>query len=805
MRVSYNWLKELVNINVSCDELVQKMSLYSTEIEEYGKLLPTSGLVIGEVLDVVKHENSDHLSVCQVNLGNNVSQIVCGAPNVAKGQKVIVALPGTKLPGGEIKVSVIRGVPSNGMLCSLQELGLENKYVPEKYANGIYILNDDAKPGEDALSYLMLDDTVIELGLTPNRMDLLSMLGVAKDVNAIYNQGLKELPYEIHETDVLTKDEIAVELQTSTCYSYYARVVKDVTIAESPAFIKARLIASGIRPINNVVDITNYVLMLFGQPLHSFDQDKLGNKIIVRRAHNGEKTVTLDGVTRELNRSDIVITDNINGEDDSRIVCLAGVMGGENTEVTEDTKNLVLESAVFRPLSVRRTSSKLGLRSESSVRFERGVDLNQSLAAVNYACYLLEKYAGGKVCKGYVHQGTNHIEDREITLTEKYVKDYLGVSINLKEMKHIFESLSFKAEIVGKEIHVFVPNRRLDITIKQDLVEELARIYGYEHLKESLPTMNVCAEYSKEQKIRRTIAQTLRGVGLSETVTYSLTSEDKANEFAVLYGEHKPIMLLHPMSEERKVLRRSLVTSLVDVLKYNNARRINNLAIYEIGKRYYYDGENTYEDWCVAGAIQGVQATNLWASSSNKVDFYYVKGVLELLFKNLNIEVKYVSMMNDENKCSELHPGRSAKIVYNNKVIGFVGELHPKYMKDQDITDTYVFEIALDDIFMKKDELAKYVPVSKVPPVFRDLAFIMDDKQEIGEIIEAIYRVDKKMIKDVEVFDVYCGENIESGKKSVAVKVMLESSDTLTDEVINSKMTKIIRSLEYQYKVTLRA
>lgn len=802
MKVSYNWLKELVNIDVSPEQLVDEMSLHSIEIEEYGKLLPTSGLVVGEVVQKEKHNNSDHLSVCQVNLGSSVSQIVCGAPNVEAGQKVIVALPGVKLPGGEIKVSVIRGVPSNGMLCSLQELGLETKYVPEKYAHGIYVLGDDAKPGEDALKYLNLEDTVIELGLTPNRMDLLSMNGVAKDINAMYHSGLKPLTYELHEIDKEASSEIDVELETSTCYSYYARVVEGVEIKESPAFIKARLIASGIRPINNVVDITNYILQLFGQPLHSFDKDELGNKITVRRATNEEEVVTLDGNKRTLNRNDIVITDNKGENNSSRIVALAGVMGGLDTEVTEKTKNIVLESAVFRPLSVRRTSAKLGLRSESSVRFERGVDLNQSLAAVNYACYLLEKYAGGKVLKGYVHKGTEYVPDKVLTLTEKYVKDYLGVKITLEEMQNIFNGLSFGTEIRDKEIVVYVPNRRLDITIKQDLIEELARIYGYDKLKETLPSMNLCAEYTKEQKIRRTIAQTLRGVGLSEVLTYSLVSEKKAHEFALLLGDDKKeLALLHPMNEERKYLRRNLVSSLIDVIKYNNARKIENLAIYEIGKRYFYEGDETCEDWCVSGAIQGVQATNLWSSKSNRVDFYYVKGILELLFAKLNITVKYQPL---KAPCAELHPGRSAEILFNDKVIGFVGELHPKYAKDEDIEDTYVFEINLDEIFLKENNVTIFSSISKVPPVFRDLAFIMDNNQSIGEIIDAIYRVDRKMIKQVEVFDVYSGENIEDGKKSVALKVMLESEDTLTDEVINQKITKIIKSLEYQYHVTLR-
>ena len=802
MKVSYNWLKELVNIDVTPEKLAEEMSLYSIEVEEAGKLLPATGLVVGEVLDKQKHENSDHLNVCQVNLGNVVSQIVCGAPNVDKGQKVIVALPGTKLPGGEIKVSVIRGVPSNGMICSLQELGLESKYVPEKFAHGIYVLGEDAIPGESALEYLHLEDFVIELGLTPNRMDLLSMLGVAKDVNAMYKLGLKNLECELHEVEKETSSEIDVEIETKTCYSYYARVVEGVEIHESPEFIKARLIASGIRPINNVVDITNYVLMLFGQPLHAFDKDELGNKIVVRRAHNGEETVTLDGIKRNLTRNDIVITDNKTEGENTRIVCLAGVMGGVNTEVTDKTVNLVLESAVFRPLSVRRTSNKLGLRSESSVRFERGVDLNQSLAAVNYACYLLEKYAGGKVLKGYVHKGTEHVEDKVIELTEEYVRGYLGVSISLEEMCNIFAGLSFKTEIVDNKILVYVPNRRLDITIKQDLVEELARIYGYDKLEETLPMMSVSGEYTHDQKIRRTINHTLRGIGLHEVVTYSLVSDVKANEFAILYKENqKPISLLHPMSEERKTLRRTLVSSIVDVIKHNNARKINNLAVYEIGKRYFCEGENTSEDWCVSGALQGIQSTNLWASSSNKVDFYYVKGILELLFNRLNIEVTYSPL---STKCEELHPGRSVEISYNGKVIGFMGELHPKYQKTQDIDTTYVFEIALDEIFLKEDKPILFTPISKVPPVFRDLAFIMDENQSVGKIIESIYRTDKKMIKSVEIFDEYKGENIESGKKSVAIKIMLESNETLTEETISAKMNKIIKSLEYQYHITLR-
>lgn len=801
MKVSYNWLKELVNLDVPADKLAEEMSLYSVEVESFNPLVKASGLVIGEVLTKRPHENSDHLNVCLVNLGNSSSQIVCGAPNVAEGQKVIVALPGTKLPGGEIKVSVIRGVPSNGMICSLQELGLENKYVPAEYANGIYVMNKDAVPGEDALKYLGLDDYVIELGLTPNRMDLLSMLGVANDVNAMYALGLKNLKYDFKEDSKLAKNEIDLELKTSTCYSYYARVIENVEIKESPDFIKARLIASGIRPINNVVDITNYVLMLFGQPLHAFDKDQLGSKIIVRRAFNNEKTTTLDGIERTLNRNDIVITDN--KTDDGRIVCLAGVMGGINTEVTSQTRNIVLESAVFRPLSIRRTSAKLGLRSEASVRYERGVDVNRSLEAVNYACYLLTEYASGKVLKGYVHEGIENIPDREFKITEKYVKDYLGVKINIHEINDIFNKLSFKSEIVDKEVLVKVPNRRLDITIKADLVEEIARIHGYDKLKETLPIMDVSGIYTKEQQIRKRIHQIMRGAGLNETITYSLLNKQKSQEFAILFNDNdEEISLLHPMSEERKYLRRSITNSLVDVAKYNNARKNENIAIYEIGKRYHFEGEKACEQWTVAGFLQGQQSTNLWTTSREEVDFFYVKGLMELLFSRLNMDVTYERLAK---QTAQMHPERSAQIKYNDKVIGYFGALHPKYINEQDLLGGYVFEIALDEIFTKETEVTIFKSISKVPSVTRDLALIMDKNQPAGDIVQAIYRIDKKMIKEVTVFDLYQGDKIDENKKSIAVRIILESDETLTEDIISAKMKKIIKSLEYQFGVSLRA
>lgn len=796
MIVSYNWLKELVKLNVPAEKLAEEMSLYSVEVESFSKLINATNLVVGYVKEKAKHENSDHLNVCQVNFGDYDLQIVCGAPNVEKGQHVIVALPGAVLPGGTIKKSTIRGVESNGMICSLQELGLESKYVPEKYAHGIYVLGDDAVPGTPALEYLGLDDYVIELGLTPNRMDLLSMKGVAKDVKAMYRT--EELPIEcnLHEVNEKTSDEISVELLTSNCYSYYARVIKDVKIKESPNFIKARLIASGIRPINNVVDITNYILMLFGQPLHSFDQDKLGNKIVVRRAYDGEKTITLDNIERTLTKSDIVITD---GE---KPVCIAGVMGSSNTEVTENTKNVVLESAVFRPLSIRKTSSRLALRSEASVRYERGVDLNQSLEAINYACYLLEKYADGKVLEGYVHEGMNYLPNKEFTIDEKYIQDYLGIEIPLVTINEICRALSFETKIEGNQLLVSVPNRRMDISIKQDLVEEIARIYGYDKLNETLPVMNISGGLTEVQKARRVARHTLADLGMNECVTYSLISHKRQNEFSIMSDEtQQSIELLHPMSEDHSVLRRTLLSSLIDVVKYNQARKITDNAFFEIGKKYYQVGEQTYEETLLSGIINGNIPNTLWKSQSEKVDFYYLKGILDVLFRKLRVNVEYLTL---EKAVDELHPKRSAQIMYNGKLIGFIGEIHPKYAKDNDLVESYVFELSLDLLTDTKPEVEHFKVVSKVPSVERDLALVMDVKQSIGEVLEAIRKSDK-MISNVKIFDLYIGDKIPENKKSVAVRITIESEETLTDEVIASKIKRILKSLEYRYNIVLRA
>ena len=802
MKVSYNWLKELVDLNgIDKDKFVHDLSLHSIEVDGVENLENATNLVVGEVLSKVPHPDSDHLNICQVNDGTEVRQIVCGAPNCQAGKKVIVALPGAKLPGGEIKFAKVRGVESSGMLCSLQELGIEGRVVPQEYANGIYFFQDDAVVGSDAIKTLMFDDISVELGLTPNRMDLLSMLGVAQDVATMYKRDLLPLQYELNEVKKHASEEIEVELQTEECYSYYAKVINDVTIKESPQFIQSRLIASGIRPINNVVDITNYILVLFGQPLHAFDKDTLGSKIIVRNAVDGETVVTLDGQERSLKETDILICDNKTA--DGRIIALGGVMGGLETEVTNETKNILLESAVFKGSTIRKTSNRLNLRSESSVRYERGVDLNNSLNAANYACYLMEKYADGKVLSGYVHAGTTHVEDRQITISTKLVNDYLGLSLTTDEIALILTNLGFKVSDVNNELVVSVPNRRLDITIPADLIEEIARMHGYEALVETLPAMETHGELTRVQKVRRIVKNYLTETGINETLTYSLTHAKNNEVFKLLVPtDAKNVVLSNPLTEDRAVCRTNLVSSLVEVINYNQARKFKDLKLYEVGKTYYQINDEYVEEYHVAGAFTGVFAKNIYTHVTEVADFFLVKGILEGLFAKLNLTPTYRAM---QGVCDELHPNRTAEILINNEVVGFVGELHPRYAANNNLTETYVFEINLDKVLANEVKKFTFKSISKFLPVERDLALVMDINQPVSEVLAAIYSTDKKEITNVTVFDEYIGDKLEAGKKSIAVRITIEADKTLTEEEITAKINKVLKSLSYRYNITLRA
>ncbi len=791
MKVSLNWLRDYLNFDkVSIADLSKIISTHIVEIEAEYKLVEATCLQVGYVKECINHENSDHLHVCQVELKEGVSQIVCGAPNVNVGQKVIVACPGAVLPGDfKIKASKVRGVESNGMICSLQELGFEEKYVPEEFKNGIYILGEDAKVGENPLEYLYLDDYVFDLELTSNRSDLLSVEGVAFDIAAKLGQKIKVKELKANYTN--DKNPVKVEVTTDNCLKYCIRYIKDIKIGESPWWIKSRLIASGVRPINNVVDITNYVLMEMGQPLHSFDADKLGNKILVRNAFDNEKVTTLDDIERNLVNTDIVITDG------NVVTCIGGVMGASNTEVTNTTVNVALEAAYFDPVSIRRTSSRLGLKSESSTRFERKIDYYRVERALDYACYLLEKLAGGKVSEELVKIVTKELPIEKVNVSTKKINSVLGTSLSTEEIKSIFVSLAYDFKEENDDFVITIPSRRMDLEAwDQHIIEDVARIYGYDNIPTVLPMTNDKGSLTRRQKTIRNVRYLLSGLGMNETVTYSLINKNKLNDFTL--EENEAIELLMPMSEDKAVMRQSLLNGLVEVIQYNKARKQENMAFFEIGKKY----DTTDEITLVSGAFTGLYTSNLWKGEKQVADFFLVKGLLDNLFAKLNIVVTYEQATN-ANK--NFHPGRTAYVKVNNETIGILGELHPRYIKENDLTKTVVFEIDLDKVMELTNKEFKYNVLSKFPTITRDLAIVVKKEINARQVLDVVKQTAKKLLIDSYVFDVYEGSNVAEDEKSLAIKLTFQDSEkTLEANDVDKVINSILNRLDFNFKARLR-
>lgn len=796
MRIKLEWLNELIDLSdIPLQDIVNRISLYSIEVEGVDKVVDGTNLVIGRVLTKTPHPDSDHLNILTVDVKDEVLQIVCGASNVDVDQYVIIAKLDAVLPGDfKIKKAKIRGVESFGMVCSLQELGMDAKYVPEEFSKGIYYFKEPVEVGSSALKALNFDDVVIELGLTPNRADLMSYIGVAIELSSVFNRPLKPLAYEVIYSDKETKDVIDVEVETDKCLTYYAAMCENIQIKESPRWLQSRLIAFGCRSINNVVDITNYVLALFGQPLHAFDKDALGNKIKVRTALDDEKLVTLDGEERTLLPTDIVITD---GE---KPVCLAGVMGGESVEVKNDTKNILLEAAVFDPAAVRKTSTRLNLRSESSQRFERGVDVNRTFMALEYACYLMQTLAGATIYKNPVCPNKLHIEPRVIKITCDDVNNLLGTQICEDEVINIFKSLGFTVE-KREALYVSVPNRRLDIYNKADLIEEVGKLYGYEKLPQTLPVDRMAGKLTNVQARRRLIKHTLADLGLKEVVGYSLVSSQTNELFKYNHViNFSSIELLMPMTEERKVMRKSLVPSLCEIARYNINRKVKDVNIFEVGRVYYnLDGVN-HEEETLAFCMVGKYSDTLWNGKVENVDFFLAKGILNSLMNKLGLTLDYAVI---DEEISEMHPKRTAKILLNGEKVGFIGEVHPKFGKENDLAGAIVCEIKLDKILSYEKPIVRYQQISKVPVVERDIAVVVKRDVKAGDICKTAKGNDQSL--DVKIFDVYTGENVNDDEKSLALKLTWTVSDTLTEEVITQKVNKVLKALAKTYNATLRA
>lgn len=786
MKLSTNFLKDYVDIDVDVKQLAEDMTRVGNEYDYAGKLINVTKLVIGEIVECVDHPDSDHLHLCKVNIGKEILNIVCGAPNARKGLKVIVALDGAELPEKTIKKGMIRGQESNGMLCSIAELGLEHKFLKPEDSEGIAELGQDAKIGEDPIKYLQMDDGVIDFELTANRGDLLSILGMAYEVGAIYDKPVKKVDLEHKESGEDINKQFSIEVKTENCKKLLVKKVENVKIEESPTFIKIRLIASGIRPINNVVDISNYVMLELGQPLHFYDADRLGNKLVVRMAEEGEKLTTLDNVERTLSAEDIVIADKTHG------VGLAGVMGGLETEVEPDTKNIIIESAIFDSVKIRKTSKKI-LRSEASNRFEKGIDPERTTMAIERACKLLEEYAGGTVVTGTAKYDVTNNKEKEIDITFQDVNDVLGTIIPNKEILEVFRKLGFTYSVKGETIKVTVPTRRLDISIKEDLIEEVSRIYGVDNIQGKLPVVPM--RQGSYDKTQREIRNRMIALGLHETLSYILINDKEVNEYTL--DEFEPLKLLDPITEDRNTLRYSMITSLYKIYEYNKSREQKDISIFEIGKGFYKKGEVYGEDTKLCALMTGRYSSGL--NNFKNVDFYVIKGVVEEILDYLGYNGRYSFIRKEMPK--EIHPGQSAYINVNGTDVGIIGKIHPSVTKD----DVYVFEINLDELLKKKVGKMKYKEISKYPSINKDIALVVD-KDAISQNIEKVIKsAGGSLLTNIEVFDVYTGIGIGVDKKSIAYSLTFsDMKKTLTDEEVNNLMEKIIEATSKKCGAELR-
>ena len=753
MKLSTNFVKDYIDLSddLTVEKIAEDMTNAGSEYDEAGKLINATNLVIGEIVECENHPDSDHLHCCKVNIGNETLDIVCGAPNARKGLKVIVALPGAELPGGTIKKGMIRGQESNGMLCSIAELGIDSKFLTEQDKAGIHELPKNAPVGEDPIEYMKLNDEVIDFDLTANRGDLLSILGMAYEIGAIYRKNVKEIDLSHSENNEDINDSFKVNVNTENCSIFLAKKVKNVEIKESPDFIKNRLIASGIRPINNVVDISNYVMLETGQPLHFYDADTLKGQLEVRMAKEGEKLTTLDNIERTLKAEDIVIS---NGE---KAIGLAGVMGGLETEITENTKNIIIEAAIFDRVKVRRTSNSI-LRSEASNRFEKGLDPNRTYMAIERSCNLLEKYANAEIVGNIAKFDESDKSDRVIDITVQNINSILGMNISKEDIIDVFTRLGFETEDKGENLTVRVPRRRIDISIKEDLIEEVGRIYGVNNIKGKLP--DIAPKMGSYDKTTRKIVNKMVDLGLNETLSYVLVPESDAKMFTK--DDYEAVKLLDPLSEDKNTLRHSLSIALYKIYEYNKARNNKDVSIFEIGKAFQKKAEEYTETRKLAALMTGDYYVGI---EKKKVDFYIIKGIAEEILDYLGYNGRY-SFIKDLSKMpDEMHPGQSAVISVNNDIVGIIGKIHPEIEKE----DVYILEIDLDKLLAKKVGKMKYKEISKFPEIKKDLAIIVDSKLPAQEISNKIKKLAGSNLQAQEVFDVYQGVRNNTRQKEYSI------------------------------------
>lgn len=803
MKVSTKWLNEYVPVaDLEPLALAEKIERTAVEVASTGKLEDgLKKIVVGYTLDVKDHPNSDHLHICQVDIGEEEpSQIVCGAPNIKAGQKVIVALPNSRIAGNvKIKRGKMRGEVSEGMICALQELGFSESVVPKEFADGIYVLPEDAKPGEPVFGYLGMDEAVIDLDITPNRGDLLSMRGAAHEIAAIYDREVTlPVPNVIESATDEIADHVTVSAPEELAKPYMMRVIKDVKVKESPMWLQTRLWNAGIRPLNNIVDVTNYILLDYGQPLHAFDLDKLGSKqVVVRLAKEGEMLVTLDGEERKLQPNDIVITAN------DVPVTLAGTMGGLETEISDETTTVALEAAVFDGHRIRKTSRRENLHSEASMRFERGVDVAAVREALDAAAAMIAELGEGQVVKGVASVNEPETTPAKIKTSASHINKVLGTELTVEQIQAIFDRLGFETIVAADELTVYVPTRRWDIAIAADLVEEVARIYGYDNLPTTLPAgQTTPGSYTPAQKLIRQARQTLEATGLDQAISYGLTTEEKAKRFAL--EEALPTNLDFPMSSEHTTVRMNLISGLLDDLAYNAARKVNDVALYEQGRVFFRDEDQTRprEVEHIAGAVTGLVSDANWNTTKQEVDFFYLKGIVTNLLHELGVANESYQAV----AMPDMHPGRTAAIYAGETYLGFIGEVHPNTAKEYKLKQrVYVFELDLQKVIELPKAAKLYTPVSKYPSITRDIALAVSADVTNQQIEDCIRKNGGAFLKDIKLFDVYQGEHIMDGFKSLAYTLVYSDPNaTLQDEAVTKAFEKVQAKLVEEFEADIR-
>ncbi|MCS5421167.1 MULTISPECIES: phenylalanine--tRNA ligase subunit beta [Psychrilyobacter] len=792
MLISLEWLKEYVEINEDVKELENALTMIGQEveaIEEQGQHL--DNVVVGHIVEYGQHPDADKLSLLKVNVGEETPlQIICGAPNHKLGDKVIVAKIGAVLPGNfKIKKAKVRGVESCGMLCSEVELGMGTD------GDGIVILSEDAPIGEDIRTHLGLDDVIFELEITPNRPDCLSHIGIAREVAAYYERKVK---YPASDIRTLTGPSgIVVDIDDDKrCTRYSSRILKNVKVEESPEWLKRRLKAIGLRPINNIVDITNYIMFEYNQPMHAFDHSKLeGSKITVREAEKGEKITTLDGEERELNNSELVIAD------EAKAVAIAGIMGGKNTEVDENTTEILLEVAYFTPENIRKTAKTLGLSSDSSYRFERGIDRDNTLVVLERASSLIQSITNCEVVGEYADVYTDPYTPREVSMDINRLNKFVGKEIELDTVGKILNSLNMQIKNRGEnKISVIPPSYRNDITRSADLYEEIIRMYGFENIEDKMPVENIKAGVVDEEfQTTDTSKKHLRDMGLQEVINYSFIPRGILEKLKV---EAETIDIKNPINEDMVTLRPTLMYGLLTNIRDNFNRNINDLKIFEVS-RTFTKAETLADEVVKVGiALAGREERNLWDAKPEAYDFYDLKGYVESYLTAMGM-TKY-QLRRTENK--SYHPGRAVDIFVGREYIGTFGEIHPDVAEAMSISRerVYLAELELAKVVKYGKTKIKYEKIVKYPAVNRDLAILMDRDKLVGDMLGDIKK-SSNIIEGVNLFDIYTGDKVEADKKSIAINIVLrKTTGTLEENEVTAAIDKILGLIKKKYQGEIR-